>query len=516
MLPSNLLVARTRGGTIRPVYASVSPRNLEVAVTLIRAFQRHIGGKRGELTAEVRQYEEAGFDYRFVRGLSTLLERRCRFEAEASVDPLTARRTVYEATGKGLVATGEDRAEVLGSVAGGLGVSIEDLEQSMYADLEDELILRDFRPVNPEALLKQYNLSLTQTLLFRSTRIEVRAKGQWKNILRQVKYLGLIYSAEVDRGQFHVTVDGPLSIFRLTRRYGTSVAKLLPTILEAENWEVRADVVRGGAFGKRLLRLRLSSGEAGRIMRPWWPVAMERAFDSGVEERFSRKFEALESGWKLTREPEPLVVGKHVMIPDFSFERDGEKVYLEVVGFWTKEYLERKIRKLQELQGVEMLVAVDRDLACSKLRRIKGNILYYHRDVPLKPILNYLQEKRERSILKQAEALDLTRVKLAGDVVELKEIAEKLGVSQEAVRRKIGDVKAEGYRLIGDAFLSEAKIQKIEAKIASIPDMTVSAVTQAITGEGVKSPYQVLDALGYAVQWRGLDPEKSTVHKREV
>jgi len=43
----------------------------------------------------------------------------------------------------------------------------------------------------------------------------------------------------------------------------------------------------------------------------------------------------------------------------------------------------------------------------------------------------------------------------------------------------------------------------------------VSAVTQAITEEGVKKPYQVLDALGYAVKWRGLDPEESIVYKRE-
>jgi len=514
MLPSNLLIARARGGTIRPVYAAVTPRNLEIAVTLVRAFQRHIGKKKGALTAEVRQYEE-GFDYRFIRGLSTLLERRCRFEAEAAVDPLTARRAVYEAAGTGLTVTGKDRARVLGTAAGRLGVSVEELERSMYADLEDELVLREFRPVNPEALLKQYNLSLTQTLLFRSTRLEVRARSRWKTILRQVKRLGLIYSAEVDRGQFCVTVDGPLSLFRLTRRYGTSVAELLPTILEAEDWEIRADVVRGEALGKRILQLRLSSAEAGRMMRPWEPLAEEGAFDSNVEERFSRRFEALGSGWRLTREPEPLVVGKHVMVPDFGFERDGERVYLEIVGFWTREYLERKIQKLEGLQGVEMLVAVDRDLACSKLRRIKGNVLLYHRDVPLKPILNYLQGKRESSIRKQVEALDLTGIQLVGEVAELREIAEKLGVSQEALRRKIQDVKAEGYRLVGDAFLSEAKIRKIEAKIASLPRLTVSAVTQAITEEGVKRPYQVLDALGYAVQWHGLDPEKSTVHKRE-
>jgi len=38
----------------------------------------------------------------------------------------------------------------------------------------------------------------------------------------------------------------------------------------------------------------------------------------------------------LRREPEPFVAGSHIMIPDFSFEKEGMKAYLEVVGFWTR------------------------------------------------------------------------------------------------------------------------------------------------------------------------------------
>jgi predicted nuclease of restriction endonuclease-like RecB superfamily len=46
------------------------------------------------------------------------------------------------------------------------------------------------------------------------------------------------------------------------------------------------------------------------------------------------------TGWTLRREPEPLIAGTHVMMADLAFERDGMRVYLEVVGFWTPEYLE--------------------------------------------------------------------------------------------------------------------------------------------------------------------------------
>jgi len=37
-----------------------------------------------------------------------------------------------------------------------------------------------------------------------------------------------------------------------------------------------------------------------------------------------------------------------VFIPDFGFEKNGVKAYLEVVGFWTDEYLQKKLGKLRE------------------------------------------------------------------------------------------------------------------------------------------------------------------------
>src|SRR5665647_228770 len=72
-------------------------------------------------------------------------------------------------------------------------------------------------------------------------------------------------------------------------------------------------------------------------------------YDSAVEESFASQFQAVKSGWTLKREPEPVPAGTQVIIPDFSFERAGVKVYLEIVGFWTEEYLLRKIEKLKQV-----------------------------------------------------------------------------------------------------------------------------------------------------------------------
>ena len=76
-------------------------------------------------------------------------------------------------------------------------------------------------------------------------------------------------------------------------------------------------------------------------------------FDSNIEEKFASRFEQSANGWKLVREPDPLIVSNgKALIPDFMFEKHGRKIYLEIVGFWTKEYLERKIQKITDVMTV--------------------------------------------------------------------------------------------------------------------------------------------------------------------
>ena len=95
MLPSNLLIARSRAGKIRPVYAPIDKSHVDLASELIEAFREHVGRRKGELFEVLERFEGLGYDYRLIRGLSTLLERRCSFEAESQIDPAQARRTVF-------------------------------------------------------------------------------------------------------------------------------------------------------------------------------------------------------------------------------------------------------------------------------------------------------------------------------------------------------------------------------------------------------------------------------------
>ncbi len=78
-------------------------------------------------------------------------------------------------------------------------------------------------------------------------------------------------------------------------------------------------------------------------------------FDSSIEQSFAEAFQALQhshavDGWQLIREPEPLLLEQGIFIPDFALTRDQQRIYMEILGFWTPAYRERKIQKLQQLQ----------------------------------------------------------------------------------------------------------------------------------------------------------------------
>ena len=85
MLPSGLLVVYKRKGEIQPRYAKLSSENLDVANRLIEAYQSHIGEKKKVLATFVADLENQGYEYRFVRALALLLERKSIFACNCKI-----------------------------------------------------------------------------------------------------------------------------------------------------------------------------------------------------------------------------------------------------------------------------------------------------------------------------------------------------------------------------------------------------------------------------------------------
>ena len=121
-------------------------------------------------------------------------------------------------------------------------------------------------------------------------------------------------------------------------------------------------------------------------------------FDSSIEHFFAGTFASLESssavdGWSLVREPEPLLLEHSIFIPDFALTRNARRIYMEILGFWTPAYRERKVQKLQQLQGrgdIALAIPVEAREAFAAIAS-HFPIVYYHGQLSATDILQMMR-----------------------------------------------------------------------------------------------------------------------------
>jgi hypothetical protein len=516
MLPSSLLVVWKRKGEIQPRYCRFSSDDLEVARDLIEAYKAHVGEQKKTLKTVIVNLENSGHEYRFVRALALLLDRKSVFTCNSKTNPVDLRKKIFQAAEKfGLPTTLEKRQKILETVASEMALTTKKVEDYLFADLDEELILEKFDPPEVPVLLKQYNLSLVQTLLFDSTELSFTASGNWQNLFFYVKKLGLIYEAFQDNG-FWVKIDGPVSLFKLTRRYGISIAKLLPVIVANPEWTVNAKIL--WKYTNEICNFKIESRKHGLLFKkPNFPSV---TYDSSAEESFASQFQAVKSGWTLKREPEPVPAGNQVIIPDFSLERAGVKIYLEIVGFWTEEYLLRKAEKLKQVEK-KMLLLVDEALACEKLtsleKRPQLSFIYYHGKIPLAPILRYLETSFESVKAVEIKFLKNLSVKFTEPVVTYNEFADRIGISAEAAKAHLTVNTPSGYVAMPNILVSEEKMvqinDRIEKCLKQSAKLPLTEAIRVIEAEGVSDASCALTQLGYKITWRGINSEQAEVSK---
>jgi predicted nuclease of restriction endonuclease-like RecB superfamily len=517
MLPKSLLVAQKRRDKIKPIYATLNKENLELANLLIQTYKDHLGKKKGELDASIENLEEIGYDYRFIRGLTTLLDRKCEIKAKTPIESFKIRRKVFHIAQKnGLPTTNQARKEILHEAAQHLQLPSKQIEDYLYADLEDQQILESFEEISAKNLLKWYNLSLTQTLLFLATELCFTATGNWQNIFRTIKWLGLIYNIQKIDDNYVIQVDGPASLFKLNRKYGTKLAKLLPPIIANKKWKINAKILRYKR-DTQLLNLKLDSTKHNQIMSS---QGYEPDYDSWVEKDFASRFKALNTGWKIEREPELIPVGKWVMIPDFKLQKGKMSVYLEVAGFWTPKYIENKIKKLSFLNNIDFIVAANQKLACQKLKKLKNrlHLIFYTKRIPLKPVLKILKNKEEAYIKKDIEFLkEEIFSNLQDTVIELTKLAKQFDVQEESVKRFLENKQIKGYVNLGEFLIQETKLTEIKKKLSdrlTKDDLSYTEAVKIIEKSGGKNPARILETLKFGVKWHGIDPNTAKIYQK--
>ncbi|MEM3671395.1 MAG: DUF790 family protein [Thermoprotei archaeon] len=528
VFPSELLAVKVKKGRAEPAYLKADVKGVGLAAKVADIYLESIGRRRSEIRKSLAVLEEDtlfnfGVDYRVLRGLGLVVERYCSFQPKYTVEPRAARVSVFTEASKSPVASIEERSAVLNAVASRLGVTVPELEESMYADLEQNQVLEKCDPPEPGRLIAEYNLSLTQTLLLRCLRLEVSMSSGWKRVLRNVRRLGLMYSAQPLSAdpydeRLKLVVDGPVSLFKQTERYGSALASLVPDVVFSQGqWSLKADLTsktRRAVFG-----FELDSSRFQELFSAMEHSHPSKDYDSSVEENFAKRFQTLGTGWKLTREPVMLRAGSSVAIPDFGFEKEGVRAYMEIVGFWTPQYLRTKIAKLHAAatgKRLNLILAVDESLACSRIERLSTahgfELIYFKREVPLAAVLGFLNQLKKASPVQPDQTFS-DSVQFSERLVDLSNEARKLGVSLSELESRFLASPPSGY-LYTPGYLVSKELAEDLAALTEGAEKLQGKIMQNIVAKLGSSEFEpALRALGYRVKWIDLSPEHCTAEK---
>jgi len=285
-------------------------------------------------------------------------------------------------------------AEVKTQIALALGRPWDDIERDLYADVIDEHRLTSFSGyADGAALLSRYNVAQAQACLYRAERVTIHARDDLKTILRHAKLARLLHEiVRIGPRHYLLELSGPASVLMQTRRYGVDFAKFLTALLACRDWQMVAHLK--APWGQPV-HLELSSEDG---LKSHLPAPEE--FDSAVEAGFAKKFGAERDGWRLERESEVVFEGQCVFVPDFVFRHaDGTEVLLEIVGFWTPEYLAAKRETLRRFREHRIVVAVAE--ACLREGAvIPEGFITYKTMIKLEPVLALLERLRRGSALR--------------------------------------------------------------------------------------------------------------------
>jgi hypothetical protein len=354
------------------------------------------------------------------------------------------------------------------------------------------------------------------------------------------------------------------------------MAKLIPLIIFTDSWSINATILRKSMSGtKKTYNFRLSNNDEDLPTFDASEIANSRSqsesnsniesslgdagdlFDSNVEKNFMNKFLTFSTNWKLSREPDPLILtdGK-AFIPDFLFEKSGIRVYFEIVGFWTTDYLKRKLEKIKDLNtniatslDIDLLIAANKDnyisengdkigidSIFSKFIDEKQLIFYKKDEIPFGRIIKYLKEldskiidditaKLHDEIIREIERIIEDN---QNEIVFLEQIANKYDIPVESVLKTVRDIQLNNnksskeatinrlanFLLIDNYMISVDKISKLLPELDKISKLQDAVDFLSKNGIPEDCITLLIPKIGFEIIWNGIDSNNASIQRQ--
>jgi predicted nuclease of restriction endonuclease-like RecB superfamily len=360
MLTGDLVRAKTTKQRVIPLYLDRSAEPwLEAAESLLLLFREGTGMTRGQIESEVDElFGGGGKATQVYRGLAKVLEDRAEFEVVSDVPPEELREKVFTAAADyrlQMRAAGAGpahrnvfrRDEIIKAVAGDLNLDPEVVMTALFADLRDENRLLRFDDLTAQRLIDRYNVALAQAVLLRSVYVKAEVKHErptrYRQLFRRLKFHRLLHRLEGNMSDGYVFhIDGPLSLFSATTKYGMQVAMFLPALLSCSDFRLEAELRWGP---RREVRSFYLDSRDGLV----WHGQDTGTYVPAELTAFVERFRQVAPAWQISDATDLIELGREgVWVPDYRVVHNatGIDVLIEVLGFWKKSSLERLMRLL--------------------------------------------------------------------------------------------------------------------------------------------------------------------------
>jgi len=368
MLTSDLALNFRRGDKIFPRLIKTDDAGIRRdARILIEIFENFVETTRGELERELEEYIGAGTDYRILRGFIKLLTDRAKFETSAPAAPEEIRQKVFLEARRfqPVLPNSKQRTEVLETVAKMFDTDADKIFANLYADLSAQQKLISFETITPTDLLDRYNLAQAQALLYRCVELKIRVApsdaANYRAIFGWIKHFGLIHSVIGNAaGGYEIRLTGAASLFHRSQKYGIQMAVFLLALLLCSGWKMSAEISskdKGNAFYEL-------SSEQDQLTSCYFD---EPEYENPIFERLKKDWAKSSASWQLQENNEVIDLGKTAFVPDFVIiSPDGEKIYLDVLGFWTPKSLQKRLEEFKAANFKKFILAAWQELRGSR------------------------------------------------------------------------------------------------------------------------------------------------------
>ena len=338
MFQTELLSVRRNNsrGTVVPSF--IGEDFFEYAKLVRELFNSMVGSRRKDIADRLRELELKVQYNKVIKGLGEIMFRESRFSSTGTLDSPTIRERIFLMAQMG-VQTQAERKKILEKITAEFSVTPDQVESSMYSDMEEEDILLKVSGSSDGELCRQYNLEQSETLLLKAFQLTVKNVQDWGGLARESKHLGLLFSPVImEKEIVEMNFNGPMSALEETRRYGVRFAQLLRYLITLEKWSFDCTVILEKERKKERFSFHMDSSVSS-----YFPERTGMK-DVAPDPRLMPAF--------------PIILGNEAFFPDYYVELDGKRIYFDVTRKIYQDYNEKIKQKVNDAGVRAMFIYV--------------------------------------------------------------------------------------------------------------------------------------------------------------